>query len=134
MTAFKRISLKIDSRLDCVSLVSASINVLCRENGMNEMNSYQVQTATTEAINNAIIHAYESQPGQEVTVDWILDGHTIRIEVSDNGKSMAQIPPDIEPLPEAESGRGWWIMRRWMDHVDYASCDGLNRIILQRKI
>ncbi len=133
MTAVKRISLRIDSCLDCVSLVGVSINALCREHGMDEMNSYQVQTAATEAINNAIIHAYENQPGHAVTVDWILEDNVIRIEVTDQGKSMAGMPPDIEPSPEAESGRGWWIIRRWMDHADYVSSDGFNCLILYRK-
>ncbi len=134
MTATKRISLSIDSRLDCVSLIGVGINALCRDHGMDEMNSYQVQTATTEAINNAIIHAYEKQSGHLVGVDWILDGNVVRIEIIDRGKRMARIPPDIEPPAEAESGRGWWIMRRWMDNVDYASLGGLNRVIMYRKI
>jgi serine/threonine-protein kinase RsbW len=134
MTADKRISLRIDSRLDYVSLIGVATNALCREHGMDEMNSYRVQTAITEAINNAIIHAYENQPGHTVTADWILQDNVIRVEVADQGKSMVGMPPDIEPSPEAESGRGWWIMRRWMDHADYASSDGFNRVIMSRKI
>ena len=134
MTSAQPILLEIDSRLDCVAAVGARINVLCCENGLDEMNSYQVQTAVTEAINNAIIHAYDNQPGHKVSLDWNVLDQTICIEVSDKGKALPEIPPDIEPSPEAESGRGWWIMRRWMDQVDYVSSDGLNRLIMYRKI
>lgn len=134
MTASQQISLQIDSRLDCVAPVGARINSLCCEHGMDEMNSYQVQTALTEAINNVIIHAYHNQPGYKVFVNWSLKDKLICIEVSDKGKKMSKIPPDIEPSPEAENGRGWWIMRRWMDQVDYVSSNGLNRLIMYRKI
>jgi len=134
MNAPKRISLGIESRLDCVSLVGVGILALCRDHGMDEMASYQVQTAVTEAINNAIIHAYANQPDQPVTIDWILQDHEICIEVTDQGKPMEQMPPYVQPAPDAESGRGWWIIRQWMDSAEYTSSDGVNRVTLRRKI
>ncbi|MFT5506420.1 MAG: serine/threonine-protein kinase RsbW [Gammaproteobacteria bacterium] len=134
MTSAQAILLQIDSRLECVAGLGARINALCCEHGMDEVNSYQVQTAVTEAVNNAIIHAYDNQPGHRVSLDWTLQDQIICIEVSDEGKRMPKIPPDIKPSPEAESGRGWWIMRRWMDQVDYASGNGQNRLIMYRKI
>lgn len=134
MTVTQPIFIQIDSRLDCVAHLGARIKALCFENGLDEMSSYQVQTAVTEAINNSIIHAYDNQPGHMVSLEWTLQDQTIRIEVSDRGKRLLKVPPDIEPSPEAESGRGWWIMRRWMDQVDYVSSDGLNRMIMYRKI
>lgn len=134
MTHQERISLQIDSHADCVASVSHRINELCRQHGMDEMNSYQVQTAATEAINNAILHAYENRPGHQVDIEWSLVDRQVCIKVSDCGKTMQQIPPDIEPSPQAESGRGWWIMRRWMDSVEYEKADGVNRLIMKRKI
>lgn len=134
MTTTQSIILQIDSRLDCVAHLGVRIKALCCEQGMDEMNSYQVQTAVTEAINNAVIHAYDNQAGHKVTLKWTLQDQTIRIEVSDEGKRLSKMPPDIEPSPEAESGRGWWIMRRWMDQVNYVSSDGVNSLIMYRKI
>jgi serine/threonine-protein kinase RsbW len=134
ITSVQPISLQIDSRLECVAGLGHRIKALCHEQGMDEMNSYQVQTAVTEAINNAIIHAYDNRPGYKVSLNWTLLDQTICIEVSDEGKRMTIIPLDVEPSLEAETGRGWWIMRRWMDQVDYVSKNGLNRLIMYRKI
>jgi len=134
ITPVQPILFQIDSRLDCVPGLGRRIKTLCYEQGMDEMNSYQVQTAVTEAVNNAIIHAYDNQPGYKVSLYWTLQDQTIYIEVSDEGKKLINIPLDIEPSLEAESGRGWWIMRRWMDQVDYVSNNGLNRLIMYRKI
>ena len=134
MATTRQISFEIDSRLDSVASIGVRINELCREHGMDEMSSYQVQTAVTEAINNAILHAYENQPGHKVGIDWSVRDQTVCIEVSDKGNSMERLPPDIRPPPEAESGRGWWIMRRWMDQVSYVAGDNLNRLTMSRKI
>jgi len=69
-----------------------------------------------------------------VTIDWILDDDVICIEVTDRGKRMEQMPPCVEPAPETESGRGWLIMRQLMESAEYTSSDGLNRVILRRRI
>ncbi|MCP4490173.1 MAG: ATP-binding protein [Gammaproteobacteria bacterium] len=134
MTVEKRIILQIESCVENISLVGFTINCLCREHGMDEMTSYHVQTATTEAVNNAIIHAYQCQPDNKVSVEWILKDQTVYIEVSDHGKGMEKAPPDIVPIPEAESGRGWWIIRRWMDKAIYKSIEGVNYVSMSKKI
>jgi len=128
----KQISFQIDSRLDSVSLVGVGLFALCRDQGIDEVTSYQIQTAATEAINNAIIHAYDSQPSHLVNITWIMERGLIRIEITDRGKSMKQLPPDIEPAPDAANGRGWWIMRRWMNKVDYQSLEGLNVVTISK--
>lgn len=124
----KTIVLEIDSRLDCVTLVGISIRALCLEYGADEMTAYQVQTSTVEAVNNAIIHAYSNQLGHPVWIRWSLAGKQLTVQVSDAGMTMRQLPPDIEPAPDAESGRGWWIMRQWMDSVEYMTGSGRNTL------
>ena len=92
-TGVQLMLLEIDSRLGCVAVLGTRINALCCENGMNEMASYQVQTAVTDALNNAIIHAYDKQSGHKVTLNWTLRDQTICIEVSDKGKTLSKVPP-----------------------------------------
>ena len=57
----KRIEFKIQSELEQVSLVSVSIAAIAKQIGLDDMTSYQVETCLVEAINNAIIHAYQKQ-------------------------------------------------------------------------
>jgi serine/threonine-protein kinase RsbW len=139
MTAVaQRIELAIASRLEQASLVGTCIRALCVEAGLDDMSAYQVQTCTIEAVNNAIIHAYGRAPDQQVWVAWHSDGRTLRIEVSDTGASMRELPPAVEPDPFAESGRGWWIMRQWMDSAEYRAQaqaeDGRNSVILRKAL
>jgi serine/threonine-protein kinase RsbW len=132
MSAQKQIQLRIDSRLDCAALVGVSIRALCQDNGIDEMTAYQVQTAVIEAVNNAILHAYAGESGHPVDIHWTLNEAKLSIEVCDQGVAMAALPPNIAPPPEAESGRGWWIMRQWMDSAEYRSDDAGNRVILRK--
>jgi serine/threonine-protein kinase RsbW len=134
MQASKRTSLQIDSRPECVTLVATWIRDLCAEIGIDQTQALQIQTAVVEAVNNSILHAYGGQPGYRVTVDWTWQDQQVSIEVTDQGVGMQALPPDIEPHPEAESGRGWWIMRRWMDRVDYSCSNGFNRLVMTRRL
>jgi serine/threonine-protein kinase RsbW len=81
----------------------------------------EVVSAFGEAFNNAAIHSYRgtSKPGDvEIEVDATADRITIRL--IDFGRSFdpAAVPaPDLEALPE--SGLGLFIIRSFMDEVDY---------------
>ena len=126
--------IEIDSRLEAASLVGTCIRAHCLDSGLDEMITYQVQTCTIEAVNNAIIHAYGGEAGHRVEVRWTLHDTSLRIEVGDSGRAMARMPPETEPDPLAESGRGWWIIRQWMDSADYASRDGRNLVTLIKSL
>lgn len=134
MTMIKKYKLKIQSHLDLVSDAVNCILDFCQEMGMDEMDCYQVKTSLTEGINNAIIHAYDNHTDQKVNLIWWNDNGYLKIEISDQGKVMRKQPPDIEPALDADSGRGWWIMRRWMDSIDYHSQNGHNTLILTKKL
>lgn len=125
---------QIDSCLDQVLGVTETIQRLCRDYGMDEMNAFQVRTAVTEGINNAILHACANQPGKLVTIELICRNRQVTVEISEKGQTMTAMPPDLEPAPDAENGRGWWIMRRWMDSVGYSSKEGTNRLTMSRKV
>ena len=128
------IEFRIASRLENVGLVRLCIDALCTEHGLDPMTSFQIQSSTVEAINNSIVHAYQSDPTQNVSVRWHLLNNLLTICVSDTGRPMAQMPPMTEPPLDAESGRGWWIMRQWMDEALYSSDGKQNTVTLLKQL
>jgi serine/threonine-protein kinase RsbW len=134
----QRIRLVIDSNLEHVALVGGCISRLCALAGLTEMRCFQVETCVAEAVNNAIFHAYDNQPGREVVVTWSLDATRIQIEVSDRGRAMdlKRLPlSTVEvPGPDAEHGRGWYIMHAWMDAVAYSSEGGINTLTMSKNL
>mgnify|MGYP002795553896 CR=1 FL=1 len=84
-----------------------------------------VKTAVSEAITNAIIHAYENQV-HKIRLECRLAGKTIEITVTDFGKGIPDIPKAMEPLfttkPEMDrSGMGFAFMEAFMDSVEVES-------------
>ena len=84
-----------------------------------------IKTAVSEAVTNAIIHAY---PGEvhTVVVRTRLDGETVELWVMDEGVGIEDVKKAMEPLytsrPELErSGMGFSFMEAFMDQVEVLS-------------
>ena len=123
---------EIDSRLECVSMVGISMAALCKHYDIDETICFQMETCAIEAINNAIIHAYEKKTDRKVWIEWSLQQNVLTISVIDNGIAMSQAIPNTLVNPEKESGRGWFIMKQWTDSIDYSSSNGKNTVTLRK--
>ncbi len=128
------ISFDIESLLERVSLVGIAISALCREHRMDDTACFQMETCVVEAVNNAIIHAYENKAGNNVHIEWLMQDKQLTITISDTGKTMIQPIPEKLVAAESESGRGWFIMQQWTDSVRYTSIDGVNTTLLEKLI
>jgi serine/threonine-protein kinase RsbW len=83
---------------------------------------YRLLVASTEAVNNAIVHGNKSDPGKKVIIRCRVDKKTITIYVADEGKGFdsenLQDPREEKNLMK-ESGRGIFLMRSLMDQVKF---------------
>ncbi len=75
--------------------------------------SGEIVLAVSEALNNAIEHAYR-EPGGTVRLHVSVDGGPLRVEVADRGRWR-------EPVPNTERGRGIMLMKSMMDSVEIES-------------
>jgi serine/threonine-protein kinase RsbW len=134
------ITLTIDSRLGEVFLVSSAVRGICRETSLSEMETYQVETCVVEAVNNAILHAYQNKEGHQVSVDVTVDDDRLTVTVCDSGRTMQCEPRDLPDFDHCdvrqlpENGWGWGIMRAWMDGVGYAAAGGQNVLRLVKRL
>ncbi len=98
-----------------------------------------IKTAVSEAVTNAIIHAYET-PEDKVYVSCRMSGNDIEITVEDKGKGISDIAKAREPFfttrPELErSGMGFAFMEAFMDSVEVFSKPGEGtRVVMSKKI
>ena len=90
----------------------------------------EIKTAVSEAVSNAIIHAYgENQEGlvvMECTVD---QERRVIISISDNGVGIEDVGKAREPLfttmpGEERSGMGFTVMESFMDKLEVESAPG----------
>jgi serine/threonine-protein kinase RsbW len=136
----RTINLSIDSRLENVPLVGLAVRGIVSQSSLGEVDAYHVEVSIVEAVNNAIQHAYQGNPGQDVEI--VLSLHADRIEctVSDAGvplESFRGDGPDYDPTDRAnlpEGGMGLAIIRRGMDEAAYESRGGKNTLRMVKRI
>ncbi len=96
-----------------------------------------IKTAVSEAVTNAIVHGYDDKLGI-VTVVCKIKEMEVCIEISDNGKGIANIEKAKQPLyttkPNLErSGMGFTIMESFMDKLVVESVLGVGTKITMEK-
>ena len=93
----------------------------------------EIKTALSEAVSNAIIHAYEAKEGM-VTIECSLYDKTVELMIEDSGMGIENIDKAKEPLytskPEQErSGMGFTVMEIFMDKLTVESEVGKGTIV-----
>ena len=74
-----------------MSLAGPAVLETARRVGLGHDQAYLLQLAVVEAANNAVLHAYGGQPGNQVEIlVSCLDGRLV-LEVSDHGASMSDL-------------------------------------------
>ena len=98
-----------------------------------------IKTAVSEAVTNAIIHAYPDTLGRIVMKARILEDRVLEITVRDWGKGIADVEKARQPLfstgGEERSGMGFTIMESFMDALTVRSVQGKGtRVTMRRRI
>ena len=98
-----------------------------------------VKTAVSEAVTNAIVHAYPDTVGTVWLKARILEEDYLEITVKDRGRGIADISKAREPLfttgGEDRSGMGFTIMESFTDKLKVRSRPGEGTVVtLLRRI
>ena len=87
-----------------------------------------IKTAVSEAVTNAIVHAYSDSIGRISMRLRILDNHVLEISIRDWGKGIENVEQAMTPLfstgGEDRSGMGFTIMGSFMDKLKVRSTSG----------
>ena len=97
----------------------------------------EVRTAVSEAVTNAIVHAYTEKNGKVILRAWI-DEDAIRIEVEDMGRGIENIEQAMQPFyttqPDQErTGMGFALMQSFMDSVRVQSSPENGTLVFMQK-
>ena len=96
-----------------------------------------IKTAVSEAVTNAIVHAYPDELGKISIKTRIYDGKVLEIVVRDWGRGIENIDQARQPLfttgGEERSGMGFTIMESFMDKLTVRSVPGRGTTVTMRK-
>ena len=96
-----------------------------------------IRTAVSEAVTNAIVHAYPDELGKIYLRAAIYEGNVLEITVRDWGCGIADIAKAREPLyttgGEERSGMGFTIMESFMDTLIVRSKPQKGTVVLMKR-
>ena len=142
-----RIRLIIGSDLKDAALVGQSVHAICRHLELPDEVIYGVELCVVEGVTNAIKHAYRLGTDHEVSVVLSIVSDRVEIEIVDYGLPMPEDKVNAlrqgssvldfdehDRLNLPEGGMGLQIMHLTMDHVDYVSDGGVNRLQMVKRL
>ena len=96
-----------------------------------------IKTAVSEAVTNAIVHAYPDSIGQVVVKVRICPDQVLEVTVRDHGRGIPDIEKARQPMfttgGEERSGMGFTIMESFMDKLTVRSVPGRGTTVSMRK-
>ena len=102
---------------------------------LNELED--IKTSVSEAVTNAIVHAYPEELGQVVVKVRICPGGVLEITVRDHGRGIPDVEKARQPMfttgGAERSGMGFTIMESFMDRLSVRSTPGRGTTVVMRK-
>ena len=96
-----------------------------------------IKTAVSEAVTNAIVHAYPEALGRIVVRARLLDDGVLEVTVTDWGCGIPDVEKAREPMfttgGEERSGMGFTIMESFMDTLKVRSRKGKGTVVTMRR-
>lgn len=122
-----------------VPLLATFIDTISEENGIDMIESMNINLAVEEAVANVMNYAYPKDTVGEVRVDASVADGLLTITITDSGTPFdptQKEDPDIN-LPAEErpiGGLGILLVKQIMDTVTYQHAEGKNILTLVKKI
>jgi len=102
---------------------------------LNELED--IKTAVSEAVTNAIVHAYPNSLGKVFVKAKSYEGNLLEITVRDSGRGIPDVEKARQPMfttgGEERSGMGFTIMESFMDQVMVKSTPGRGTVVVMRR-
>ena len=102
---------------------------------LNELED--IKTAVSEAVTNAIVHAYPDAIGMVLLKLRVCPGNVLELTVKDRGRGISDIEKARQPMfttgGEERSGMGFTIMESFMDQLTVRSVPGRGTTVTMKK-
>jgi len=114
--------LVLPSHIEAVADAAAAVTGFIRDCGAPDDAAFGIEMAVREAVTNAMVHGNQEDEAKSVEVVFNCQGNELEIEVKDQGEGFEpeDVPDPTDPANLLKtSGRGIFLMRTFMDDVQY---------------
>ena len=121
----RRTAQSFPARLEQLAAIGEFVSRCAQQADMDERDIFAIQMAVDEAATNIVLHAYGPDQSGPIQVICWQEGNNFFVQLRDYGRPF---DPSLVPAPDLESpledrregGLGIFLMRRMMDHVEFA--------------
>ncbi|GER68490.1 serine-protein kinase RsbW [Weizmannia acidilactici] len=126
MEEFDHICMKIPAKAEYVGVIRLTISGIASRMGFDYELIEDLKIATSEAITNAVQHAYKDKEDGEVNIDFSVYPNRLEVMVSDKGESFdvdkvkefaGPYTEDVQIELMREGGLGLYLIESLMDEV-----------------
>lgn len=131
-----QVHIEIGSRAENIELVQIAVEASLRQLQLDEESAHSIGAAVREAVANAVEHGNTLDPEKKVEVEFGLEGEDVVIRVSDQGAGFdvaALVDPTERENLLRPNGRGIFLMKSFMDEIDYTFRPGQGTLVTLRK-
>jgi serine/threonine-protein kinase RsbW len=131
----KELSLVIPSSIEFVGPIMSFFYTLFKDKGIEEHVVSNVVTSVIEAIANAINHGNHADDTKKIAIGICVDKNNLTIEVKDQGPGfdVSSLPDPLAPENLLKPcGRGIFLIRSFMDNVEFRHEDGGMKLCMQK--
>ena len=135
--ASNEVTLEFPSRSSNEGFARAAVSCFAAQMDptLNELED--IKTAVSEAVTNAIVHAYPDSIGKVTMRIRICPDNVLEVTVKDYGRGIPDVEKARQPMyttgGEERSGMGFTIMESFMDKLAVRSVPGRGTVVTMRK-
>ncbi|MCM3239938.1 anti-sigma B factor RsbW [Heyndrickxia oleronia] len=138
VVAFDCIEMKIPAKPEYIGVIRLTISGIASRMGFAYEMIEDLKIATSEAITNAVQHAYKGNPSKEIIIGFSVYEDKLEIKVADQGKSfdVGKTKEKTGPYLESETvefmregGLGLYLIESLMDEVKIHYKEGVTVIM-----
>ncbi len=124
----------------------AWLQALCLRHGVDPTSCFQTTLCLVEAVNNLLLHTPGDNPAHPLAISATFSPAHLEVTLRHRAPPFRRPPggqptdASIEPISNSaesllrESGRGWLILDHWLETVAYRHDQGINTLILRRRL
>ena len=137
MKPINEMRIKIESRSVNEAFSRAAVAAFAAQLDPNIEELSDIRTAVSEAVTNAIVHAYSDTLGPIYIWSGIYENGVIRIKIRDTGCGIENVKQAMEPLFTTSGGEraglGFAVMESFCDKIKVRSKVGVGTVVTLEK-
>lgn len=136
MVERNRVVLDLATIPENIGLARLVVAVLAAQADFTLAEVDEVKLAVSEAVTNAIVHGFGSEPGHVVRLEASLEGRQLEVVVSDQGRGIENVEMALQPAVSSDPDRmglGFSFMDAHMDSLRVESEPGRGTRVLMTK-